>query len=530
MVVFMKYQNPVISGFYPDPSICRVGEDFYLVNSTFEYFPGVPVFHSRDLVNWKQIGHCITRNSQLILRTGKQNYTGIYAPTIRYHEGIFYMVTTNAANGEEGTGNFYVWTENPAGEWSDPVFLDAPGIDPSFFFDDDGKVYFTGTDNCEIFMREMDFSQKKLVGDRIRLWEGSGGAYAEGPHLYKKDGWYYLLISEGGTERCHMLTMARSRNVRGPYEPCPDNPVMTNRSLGLAIESVGHGDLVQDQNGNWWAVCLGTRNFGYPPRHNLGRETMLMPVDWSGEWPVFGDRGRVLDVFETDRLPGAVSATDSSSTAVSATDPLSAAVLETVEYRDDFSSPTLDFGWNFIYNPDPSLYGQENNRLCLYGNEKRLKDADVIAWIGRRQKHHMCTVGVTLEFPCCQDGEEAGLTIFMNHRHHYEIALCCEGQKRKLIFRRQIGSLEKVERECSWDSACVCVKMAADSEFYRFEFQNPDGSWEEFGRGETQYLTTEVGGNFTGNYIGLYSSGNGKKCSTCAAFSDYYYMGENRQR
>ena len=506
----MRYQNPVISGFYPDPSICRAGDDFYLVNSTFEYFPGVPVFHSKNLVQWEQIGHCITRNSQLTLRTGKQNYTGIYAPTIRYHEGIFYMVTTNAANGEEGTGNFYVWTKDPAGEWSDPVFLDAPGIDPSFFFDDDGKVYFTGTADCEIFLQEMDFSQKKLVGDRIKLWEGSGGAYAEGPHLYKKNGWYYLLISEGGTERCHMLTMARSKNVSGPYEACPDNPVLTNRSLGLAIESAGHGDLIEDQNGNWWAVCLGTRNFGYPPRHNLGRETMLVPVDWSGEWPVFGKQGRVLETFETDLLPA----------------PVCGICKNGEGYRDDFETEHLDLGWNHIYNPDPDLYAVKEGRLYLFGNERQLKDAEQIAWIGRRQKHHVCSVCVTLDFPGCQEKEEAGLTIFMNHRHHYEAALSFRDGMRKLIFRRQIGSLEKVEHTLDWKADSITLKLEADKDFYRFSYLAENGSFRLFGQGETQYLTTEVGGNFTGNYIGLYSCGNGQKCRTKAAFSKYSYEGK----
>lgn len=525
----MKYQNPVIPGFYPDPSICRVGEDFYLVNSTFEYFPGVPVFHSKDLVHWEQIGHCITRNSQLTLYTGHQNYTGIYAPTICYHEGTFYMATTNASGGQTGTGNFYVWTKDPAGEWSDPVFLDAPGIDPSFFFDDDGKAYFTGTADCEIFLYEMDFAKQKLVGDRVKLWEGSGGAYAEGPHLYKKNGWYYLLISEGGTERCHMLTMARSKNVTGPYEPCPHNPVLTNRSLGWPIESAGHGDLIEDQNGNWWAVCLGTRNFSYPPKHNLGRETMLMPVDFSGEWPVFGDKGRLREFFETDLLPGTGAGACGCGDAASepgACDCSDSAPEPGAVYRDDFEAAKLDLGWNFIYNPDWSLYGWGDGKLRLFGNEKGLQDPDTIAWIGRRQKHHVCSAQVTLEFPCCQEEEEAGLTIYMNHRHHYEIGLRFEGQERKLIFRRQIGSLFKVEQEIPYQADSVSLKLEADLDFYRFFRQKEDGSWEEFGKGETRYLTTEVGGNFTGNYIGLYSTGGGKKCKTAAAFSGFCYEGK----
>ena len=494
----MKYQNPVIPGFYPDPSICRVGEDYYLANSTFEFFPGVVISHSRDLVHWRQIGHCM-------------NNTGIFAPTIRYHEGIFYMVVTNVA---EGGGNFYMWTKDPAGEWSDPVFLNTPGIDPSFFFDDDGKAYYTGTGSPEIYLREIDFEKGELVGETVKLWAGTGGAYPEGPHIYKKNGWYYLLISEGGTERCHMLTMARSRNLKGPYEPCPDNPVMTNRSLRLALESVGHADLVEDPQGNWWAVCLGTRPFGYPPKHNLGRETMLVPVDWSGDWPVFGDHGRVLEEFETDLLPKSAEIPDDSQNS----------------YYDDFTSEKMDPGWNYIYNPDWSLYERSAKGLCLHGNEKSLKDASVIAWIGRRQQHHVSETKVTLEFLCAQDGEEAGLTVFMNNRHHYEAAIVCRGGKRKLIFRRQIGSLEKTECELDCGEAQVTLRLESDLDVYRFSCQKKDGSWESLGEGEVQYLTTEVGGHFTGNYIALYSCGNGKQCQAGALFTDFSYEGKNAEK
>ncbi len=507
----MKYQNPVIPGFYPDPSICRVGEDYYLANSTFEFFPGVVISHSRDLVHWRQIGHCISRNSQLKLAEGHMNNTGIFAPTIRYHEGIFYMVVTNVA---EGGGNFYMWTKDPAGEWSDPVFLNTPGIDPSFFFDDDGKAYYTGTGSPEIYLREIDFEKGELVGETVKLWAGTGGAYPEGPHIYKKNGWYYLLISEGGTERCHMLTMARSRNLKGPYEPCPDNPVMTNRSLRLALESVGHADLVEDPRGNWWAVCLGTRPFGYPPKHNLGRETMLVPVDWSGDWPVFGDHGRVLEEFETDLLPKSAEIPDDSQNS----------------YHDDFTSEKMDPGWNYIYNPDWSLYERSAKGLCLHGNEKSLKDASVIAWIGRRQQHHVSVTKVTLEFPCAQDGEEAGLTVFMNNRHHYEAAIVCRGGKRKLIFRRQIGSLEKTECELDCGEAQVTLRLESDLDVYRFSCQKKDGSWESLGEGEVQYLTTEVGGHFTGNYIALYSCGNGKQCQAGALFTDFSYEGKNAEK
>lgn len=505
----MKFQNPILTGFYPDPSICRVGEDFYLVTSTFEFFPGIPVFHSKDLLHWEQIGHCISRNTQLTLFEGSMNGTGLFAPTIRYHDGIFYVVVTNVTEHEEGGGNFYVWTKNPAGEWSNPVFLHTYGIDPSLFFDEDGKSYYMGTGTPEIYLREIDLEQGKLIGNTTKLWAGTGGTCPEGPHIYKKDGWYYLMISEGGTERCHMLTMARSRQITGPYEACPHNPVMTNRSLRNGIESVGHADLVQDARGNWWAVCLGTRPLGYPPRHNLGRETMLVPVDWSKDWPVFGDNGKVLEEFETDLLPESSHADDSSGW-----------------YRDDFSSETLDLGWNHIYNPDRSLYEWGQGKLCLWGNENQLRDAKTIAWIGRRQRHHVSQTQVTLEFECVQEGEEAGLTIFMNNRHHYEAALVCSaGGLRKLIFKRQIGSLEKTECELDYMASQVTLKLESDLQWYRFFFQKEDGTWQKLGEGEVQYLTTEVGGCFTGNYIALYSCGNGRECKTAAEFSHFSYRG-----
>lgn len=508
----MKYRNPVITGFYPDPSICRVGEDYYLVNSTFEFFPGIVISHSRDLVHWEQIGHCINRNSQLKLFEGHMNNTGLFAPTIRFHEGIFYMVVTNVTDSQEGGGNFYVWTKNPAGEWSDPVFLNTPGIDPSIFFDDDGKAYYTGTGSPEIYLKEIDFEKGELVGEAVKLWAGTGGASPEGPHLYKRNGWYYLMISEGGTEQGHMLTMARSRNLKGPFEPCPDNPVMTNRSLRLPIRSVGHADLVEAPDGNWWAVCLGTRVFGYPPRHNLGRETMLVPVEWSGDWPVFGDQGRVLEVFQTDLLPEYSGMSQD---------------LES-PYCDDFLSEQMDLGWNYIYNPDWSLYDKNAKGLCLQGNEKCLGDASVIAWIGRRQKHHVSETRVTLEFPCSQDGEEAGMTIYMNNRHHYEAALVYKDRRRKLVFKRQIGSMQKVERELDYETDKVILKLESDLSVYRFSYQERDGSWERLGEGEVQYLTTEVGGAFTGNYIALYSCGNGKKCVNQAVFSAFFYQGRRR--
>ncbi len=501
----MKYKNPIITGCYPDPSICRVGEDFFLVNSSFEYFPGIPVFHSKDLVNWEQIGHCISRNSQLYLTVKGHNNTGIFAPSIRYHAGVFYVITTNLTCGEAGGGNFYVWTKNPYGEWSEPVFLDTPGIDPSLFFDEDGTCYYIGT-NGDIYIRQLDVGTGQFCGEHKPVWTGSGGSYPEGPHLYKKDGWYYLLISEGGTERCHMITMARSKCIEGPYEECPYNPVLTNRSLNRPIEAVGHADLVQDQHGKWWAVCLGNRPVSYPQRHNLGRETMLAPVDFSGEWPVFGNNGVLEEEFEVLMLPGKVKENKNKEV-----------------FEDYFDAEELHLSWNFKGNPDDSLWDCGNGALKLYGNDKKLSDAAVTAWVGRRQKHHECRTQVTLTFPTVQEGEEAGITIFMNCLHHYEAAVMHKDGVRKLIFRRRIGSLWKIEKEIEYHKDSVTFVLTANRDQYSFFYISDDKEKYLLGSGEVQYLTTEVGGMFTGNYIALYAVGNGQKTKTPAVFEHFIY-------
>lgn len=501
----MKYKNPVLQGCYPDPSVCRVGDDFYLVNSTFEFFPGVPVFHSKNLVQWKQIGSCIDREGQLELTPcGKQNATGIYAPTIRYKDGKFYMITTNVAPEGKQTGNFYVWSEDPVKGWSDPVFLDTPGIDPSLFFDEDGTDYYVGTQDAGIYICPIDLEKGRLKGEATVIWRGTGGSYPEGPHIYRKSGWYYLLISEGGTERCHMITMARSKKIEGPYEACPNNPVLTNRSLGRPIQAVGHADLVEDQKGNWWAVCLGIRTFSYPPKHNLGRETMLVPVNWQGEWPIFGNNGVLEEEIEVSDLPAALEVQE-----------------EDTGYNCRFETETLDDSWNFLYDSSKELWNVEKGKLYLKGNEKSLSDLGQYAWVGRRQNRHASKAQVTLEFSPAKEMEEAGITVFMNHRHHYEAAVTCRNGERVLIFRRQIGSLRNTEACVALPKGEIRLEIEADLENYRFYYQLPGEERQFLGQGETEYLTTEVGGNFTGNYFALFAMGNGSPCESTAAFSDY---------
>ncbi len=292
----MVAQNPILRGFYPDPSICRVGKDYYLVNSTFSYVPGVPVFHSQDLVNWVQIGNVLDRPSQLPLDNAEMS-RGIFAPTIRYNNGTFYMITTNIDNG----GNFYVTATDPAGPWSDPVWLKAPegqdtGIDPSLFFEGD-KCYYVGQrqkpdakffGDCEVWIQELDLEKGELVGETTSLYTGSMKecVWVEGPHIYHIGDYYYITCAEMGTCFEHSISVARSKHLFGPYENFKCNPLLTHRHLGKksAIQNIGHGDLVDTEDGHWYLIMLGTRPIDGITE--LGRETFIAEVIWEDGWPV----------------------------------------------------------------------------------------------------------------------------------------------------------------------------------------------------------------------------------------------------
>ncbi len=497
----MKYQNPVISGFYPDPSICRVGKDYYLVTSSFEYFPGVPVFHSKDLINWRQIGYCLTRRSQLPLKKVKSS-GGIFAPTIRCRNGTFYMTTTNITGG----GNFFVSSENPAGDWSEPVWLDQSGIDPSFFFDDDGSVYFTSTgDNC-IVQSAIDIKTGRRLTDTREIWRGTGGSYPEGPHLYKINGMYYLMIAEGGTEFGHMETIARSKSPWGPFDGCPRNPILTHRSSVEPIQCAGHGDLVQAHDGKWWIVFLGIRGNGHPPCHYLGMETFLAPVEWdSGGWPAVGDNGRVYLEMDADCLPPHP--------------------REKRTARDDFDEKYLDLDWNFLRNPkkeDWSL-AERPGFIRLTGSAVDLDDLDSPAFIGRRQKQFCCRARTALYFSPKAEKEEAGLTVFMNERHHYEIALTRLANKRCVIVRRRIGSLSAITARENTAAGPLILGIEADKDLYRFFYHRENRKAVILAEGETRYLSSEIAGGWTGVFFGIYATGNGRKAKTPAYFDWFEY-------
>jgi len=516
----VTYRNPVIPGFYPDPSICRVGEDYYLVTSSFEYFPGVPVFHSRDLVNWEQVGHCLTRRQQLPLEHCRPS-GGIYAPTIRYHDGRFYMVVTNVTGG----GHLYVYTDDPAGEWSDPVWVNTglPGIDPSLFFDDDGTCYFTATSPRGIVQCRLDISTGAALDEPRPAWAGTGGSFPEAPHLYKIRGTYYMMLAEGGTERGHMVTIARGPTPYGPWEACPHNPILSHRSTNRPIQSTGHADLVQAHDGSWWLVFLGTRPHGpYPLYHNLGRETHLAPVQWSREgWPVVGEGG--LAALEAEAPAWTVDVVRRCDMAT----------------EDTFTGQRLPLYWNWLRNPTMANYrlGERPGTLRLVGSEATLDALDSPTFLGRRQRHHEVRVSVDLDFVPARDGEEAGLTVFMNPRHHYEVGITREQGQRLAITRRTIGSLQVVTARAPLPATgAITLSISAETPEgvgprshyvgdpeYLLGLVAAEGPLQVLDRPEMRYVSTEVAGGFTGVYLGMYATGNGVPCVAPADFSRFRY-------
>ncbi|WP_194396204.1 glycoside hydrolase family 43 protein [Microbacterium atlanticum] len=286
--------HPIVPGFHPDPTICRVGDDYYLAHSSFEYFPGAPIFHSRDLVTWTQIGNILSRRSQF--RAGESGpSTGIYGSTLRHRDGRYWFITTNVSDFD--AGQLIVHATDPAGPWSDPVFVpEAIGIDPDLCWDEDGTCYLTWhvldftVGGQGIRQAPIDLGTGRLLEPHYPVWQGSGMPMAEGPHLYQIGDYWYIMLAEGGTERGHCVTIARGPSPRGPFESCSWNPIFTHRSSSHPVQNVGHADLVQTPDGTWAAVYLGARPRGSTPGfHVLGRETFLAGVDWVDDWPVFDE-------------------------------------------------------------------------------------------------------------------------------------------------------------------------------------------------------------------------------------------------
>ncbi|WP_163538537.1 glycoside hydrolase family 43 protein [Gracilibacillus sp. YIM 98692] len=516
------FKNPIIPGFYPDPSICRVGEDYYLVTSSFEYFPGVPIFHSKDLVHWKQIGHVLDRPEQLNLDQ-TPNSRGIYAPTIRYHDGVFYMITTFVVSQTGARKNFYVTASDPAGPWSEPHWLEgAPGIDPSLFFDDDGKVYYTGNrkppsgrqykKHNEIWLQELDLEKKQLVGPTYSLWDGAlKNAHAqEAPHLYKINGWYYLIIAEGGTGHTHAVTIARSKEVTGPYEMTETNPILTHRHLGNhhPIVNVGHADIVETQHGDWWMVCLASRPYGGYYR-NLGRETFLVPFIWEDGWPIVNPgKGLIEEEMEFPNLEEHK--------------------WPELPYADSFEADQLDDRWNFLRTPRGDFWSltERPGYLRLKAKKETIMEEENPAFVGRRQQHINFLAQTVMEFTLSSANETAGLVLLQNHQYQFRMEVILEnGQTFIQLIRREDGIDEEVAKE-KVASSTLYLKVEARGQAYSFYFTEKAFDWKELAVGvDGTILSTDKAGGFVGAYLGMYCSANGSESTNAADFDWFEYHG-----
>ncbi len=513
------YPNPILPGFYPDPTICRVGDDYYLATSTFSYFPGVPIFHSKDLIHWEQIGNALDRASQLPLTKAGVS-EGIFAPTLRYHNGTFYMITTNVS---DKLGNFIVTATDPAGPWSEPYPLGSEGIDPSLFFDDDGKCYYCGTkprregaryfgDN-EIYIQELDLNTMKLVGESYPAWHGAlrGVEWPEGPHIYKKNGWYYLLISEAGTAHDHAISIARSKSLFEPFEGHRGNPIMTHRHLGYdyPIVNVGHPDIVETQNGEWWMVLLASRPYGGYNR-NMGRETYLVPFSWDGDWPVINPgKGIVEDFVQAPDLP--------------------LFLTPSVPEKEDFNRETLPMHFLYLRNPIEENYSLTKNPgyLSLKCGSDLLSSNGNPSYVCTRQTGFSFRFETSLEFTPASTHDQAGIAIFQNEAYNYQCLLGTDGANSVLsILRTQNGETETL-KTLPLDNAVSNMKLRLEADMQDLSFSySIDGTnfTTIIDHLEGRILCTDKAGGFVGNTMGVYATSNGTDSNAMAHFDYIEYF------
>ncbi|GAA0442000.1 glycoside hydrolase 43 family protein [Acrocarpospora corrugata] len=511
------FSNPVIPGFHPDPSVCRVGDDYYLVTSSFEWFPGVPIFHSRDLVHWRQLGHVLDRPSQLDL-DGVRPSGGIYAPTIRHHDGVFYMITTLM----DEPGNFLVTATDPAGPWSDPIwFPEARGFDPSLFFDDDGRAWMCGSrekvfprfnGDTEIWLRELDLPSMKLVGEESVIWEPvqRGGIWAEGPHIYLIDGHYYLLTSEGGTAEDHAVMVARADQVTGPYAPNSRNPVLTHRHLGLRhpITSTGHPDLVQTQDGDWWSVLLATRPYGGPPYgpatmaavraesgYNLGRETFLTSVRWEDGWPVY-------DLVQPE-MPGPA---------------LPPHRWPAEPACDHFDGGRLSPVWNHLRTPREQYWELPGAGLRLRARPESPTGQANPSLIARRQQHIDFAARTVLDF-APSGAEEAGLALIQNDAFQIRFLRSARGLE---LIRRE-GGTDTLAASADLPAGKLWLGVEAHGQDYAFRYATEPGRWRDLAVLDGRILSSTTAGGFIGAMLALYATSNGAPGTSTATFDWFEY-------
>lgn len=510
-----SFYTPILPGWYSDPSICTNGEgDYFLVTSTFTYFPGVPIFHSRDLVNWKQVGHVLSRPSQLVNMVGQHVSGGIFAPAISYnpHNKTYYMITTNV-----GAGNFYVKTQDPFGEWSDPIRVpEVGGIDPSIFFDDDGKAYVVNNDDAPDFkaeydghrtirVQEFDWKNDKMVGPRkILVNKGvhpeEKPIWIEGPHMYKINGKYYLMDAEGGTSVNHSEVIFRSDSPWGPFKAWEKNPILTQRHLDPKrpnpITCAGHADIIQTAEGDWWGVFLACRPINNR-FENLGRETFLMPVKWSEDgFPYFTQGNEVIPMIQ--RREGVTRGQD--------------VTFGNFSDNEEFTDTILGMQWMTLRGPATDLYSltQTPGYLTLKCAPVSTRERNVPAYIGRRMQHHEFDASTRMYFNPADSTERAGMLLFKDETHQLFMAVSQTATERNISLIKVDGQEEKIISTAALpaDATCFDLKVYSDGLSYEFVYSIDKGeSWNILATAiDAGHLSTTKAGGFTGTTIGLYST------------------------
>lgn len=520
-----KYRNPILAGFHPDPSVVRVGEDYYLVNSTFGFYPGIPVFHSKDLVNWTQIGNAIHRPEQLNFDGIHLGYNGVYAPAIEHRDGTFYVINTCVACG----GNFVVTAKDPAGPWSDPIWLpEIGGIDPSIYFDDDGKVYVVHhrdpvnkryPAHTALWVMEVDPVTFQPRSEDIMLVDGGDEApwhteYIEGPHIYKIDDTYYLSAPGGGTGYYHGQLLYKSKHIFGPYEANPNNPVLTQFGLPddreFPVTATGHGDMFEDSNGDWWIVFLGTRVYDLvtppqdPGNFHTGRETFMLPVRWKEDgWPVVLEKGEAVP--RTVNKPQLAQST-----------PSPRAMTGNFALREEFNEDTLAPYWLKVRTPRSQWWHSGDDELRIEARAERIGDKKQPSFIGRRLAHMTASFGTRMQFQAHTQQDEAGLLAMQNDAHYYAFVLGLNDQDESVLrIRKRAGEddpssgIVLAEKPVAVKAGqAIYLRMEIDKDLLDFSYSLDGNNYSVMlDNADSKILTTAIAGGFTGAVVGMYAAG-----------------------
>ncbi|WP_295122749.1 glycoside hydrolase family 43 protein [uncultured Chitinophaga sp.] len=510
-----EFYSPVLQGCYPDPSITRKGNDYYLVNSSFSMVPGVPIFHSNDLVNWKQIGHVLDRPSQLKVEKAGIS-AGIYAPDIKFnrHNNTFYMITTQIAG---GIGNMVVKTQDPLKGWSDPIKLKFDGIDPSLFFDDDGKAYLLHNDAPDkgktlynghrvIKMWEYDLEKDQVIEGTSRIIVDGGvditqkPIWIEGPHLYKKNGKYYLMCAEGGTGGWHSEVIFVSDHPRGPFVPANNNPILTQRYFpkerANKVDWAGHADLVEGPDGKYYGVFLGVRP-NDKNRVNTGRETFMLPVDWTGEFPVF-ENGLVPMKPKIKMPAGATNQVGTKGFLPNGN----------FSFVDNLTAEKLDFQWIGVRGARENFIKTSKEGLRINPYPVNIKATAPTSTLFRRQQHATFEAAVKLTYTPRSENDLAGIVCYQKESFNYVLGITKKGAAYYVLLERtENGKSTVVASEKIPLKGAVYLKVSARGDAYSFSYSFDGQQFNSLGGTVSgDILSTDIAGGFTGALIGLYAT------------------------